>query len=74
VTLSGDLMVAGGIESLRIASGAAIVTAIFNVLGNALLIPALGVDGSLIATAVSSAIGLVLRMVYLLKVRARVSQ
>jgi O-antigen/teichoic acid export membrane protein len=69
VSLSADLMVAGGIESLRIASIVAIVTAVLNVLGNMMLIPSLGVDGSLIATAGSSAIGLVLRMAYLLRAR-----
>jgi O-antigen/teichoic acid export membrane protein len=69
VSLSADLMLAGGIASLRIASLVAIVTAIFNVLGNVMLIPQLSVDGSLIATAGSSAIGLVLRMAYLLRAR-----
>jgi O-antigen/teichoic acid export membrane protein len=69
VSLSADLMVAGGIESLRIASIVAILTAIFNVVGNILLIPSFSVDGSLAATAASSAIGLVLRMAYLLRAR-----
>jgi O-antigen/teichoic acid export membrane protein len=69
VNLSADLMVAGGIESLRIGSVVSIVTAILNVIGNMLLIPSYGVNGSLIATAVSSAIGLVLRMAYLLRSR-----
>lgn len=69
VNLSSDLMVAGGLDSLKIASLVAILTAIFNVTGNLLLIPSLGVDGSLIATAASSAIGLGLRMAYLLKTR-----
>jgi O-antigen/teichoic acid export membrane protein len=69
VNLSSDLMIAGGIDSLRIASIMSIVTAVFNVIGNILLIPPYGVNGSLIATAVSSAIGLGLRMVYLLRIR-----
>jgi O-antigen/teichoic acid export membrane protein len=71
VSLSGDLMVASGLESLRIASGVAVLTAILNVVGNLLLIPSFGVDGSLIATAGSSAVGLVLRMTYLLRTRSR---
>jgi len=71
VSLSSDLMVAGGLESLRIASGVAILTAILNVVGNVLLIPSYGVDGSLIATAGSSAISLVLRMAYLLRSRSQ---
>lgn len=71
VSLSADLMVAGGLGSLRIASGVAILTAILNVIGNVLLIPSFSVDGSLVATAGSSAISLVLRMVYLLRTRPR---
>ncbi len=49
----------------------AILTAILNVVGNILLIPSYGVDGSLIATAGSSAISLVLRMAYLLRTRSQ---
>jgi O-antigen/teichoic acid export membrane protein len=73
MSLTADLMVAGGIESLRVAAGVAVVTAIVNVIGNLLLIPPFGVDGSLMATAASSAFGLVLRMVYLFKSRPRAS-
>jgi O-antigen/teichoic acid export membrane protein len=67
MTLTADLMVAGGIESLRVAAAVAIVTAIANVAGNLVLIPPYGVDGSLIATAASSAFGLVLRMAYMFR-------
>lgn len=72
MSVTSDLMVAGGIESLRVAAVVAILTAIVNVLGNLALIPALGVDGSLIATAGSSAFGLALRAAYLFRSRPRV--
>jgi O-antigen/teichoic acid export membrane protein len=71
MSLTADLMVAGGIESLRVAAAVAILTAIANVLGNLLLIPPLGVDGSLLATAASSAFGLALRATYLFRSRPR---
>ena len=67
VGVSAALMVAGGLESLRIASSVAVLTAIINVGGNFLLIPPYAVDGSLIATAASSAIGLTLRIAWLLR-------
>jgi O-antigen/teichoic acid export membrane protein len=71
ISLTADLMVAGGIESLRVAAGVAVLTAIANIVGNLLLIPPFGVDGSLLATAASSAFSLVLRMGYLLRSKAR---
>lgn len=66
---SSDLLVAGGLDSLRVGAAVAILTAIANVVGNVLLIPPYGVDGSLFATVVSSAFGLALRLGYLLKRR-----
>jgi O-antigen/teichoic acid export membrane protein len=69
MSLTADLMVAGGIESLRVAAAVAILTAMVNIVGNLLLIPPMGVDGSLLATAGSSAFGLALRLLYLFRAR-----
>jgi O-antigen/teichoic acid export membrane protein len=72
MSLTSDVMLAGGIESLRIAAAVAVLTAIVNVVGNLLLIPPFGVNGSLLATAGSSAFGLALRMLYLFRHRTAV--
>jgi O-antigen/teichoic acid export membrane protein len=71
VSLSSDLMLAGGIKGLRVATGISILTAVVNVIGNMLLIPPFSVDGSLVATAGSSLMGLALRIVYLFRSRPR---
>jgi O-antigen/teichoic acid export membrane protein len=73
VSLTSDLMLAGGIKGLRVATAVAILTAIVNVIGNVLLIPPFSVDGSLVATAGSSAMGFALRVAYLFRSRPRSS-
>lgn len=66
VSMTGDLMVAGGVRDVLASTAIMAVTAIANVAGNVLLIPSYEVAGSLMATVMSSLIGFGLRVVYLI--------
>ncbi len=65
VTMSADLLVAKGLRGVSTTSAISLVTAVANLGGNALLIPAYSVDGSLLATAAASLAGLMLRVAVL---------
>lgn len=67
VTLTSNLMVAGGLRDLLVATVIVSITALANVVGNLLLIPSYQVAGSLMATAVSSCLGVGLYAGYLVR-------